>query len=219
LYSTVVHASGDWKQSSIPFRSTAGMIVIWHPPSIANLVPQILLIGGADDIQGRYLNDIWSLSYVSGGDWSYNGTASFSVRGSSGIATIQGKSSIIIAGGQNGNVFYQDVWCGTWNVTSNSLGWRVVTAKAPWSARPASLVSTTDDYLYLNFASASALGQYSNDVWTSADAGYTWLQLTSADSFSARTSAAIFVLGRQVTMIGGCDAKIANNDVWTLWTR
>jgi len=206
--------SAYWKVSkNAPVRSYA-MMTVWNPPSFSGLESQILLIGGTQCNIG-FFNDVWSY------DWKYErwlplGNGKFPELHSAGIATVQQGSQIIMAGGSNGVLYYNTVWSGAYNATSKSLTWIVVCSAAAWSPRSATLVATSNDYLYLVEGVSSSTPR--NDVYVSADAGATWSTVTKADSFMARNGVTLQSIGRLLILLGGGSSRAsAQNDVWQVW--
>jgi hypothetical protein len=78
------------------------------------------------------------------------------------------------------------------------LGWAALVfareAGSVQRARRVTLVSTVSDRLYVFGPAGDSLGNYYNDVWESADGGYTFRQITAADDFAQRGGSGVVAL-------------------------
>jgi len=81
--------------------------------------------------------------------------------------------------------------------------WTKLTAAASYSPRPAVMVSSSSDYLYLVTGSGDAPANAVNDLWMSADSGNTWIPASLNDAYSARSGSCLVAIGRQLVLFGG----------------
>jgi len=189
------------------------MATVLSAPASLGLAPQMVFIGGTRCSVGFY-NDVW-VSDPTGFVWTLAAAAPFPRVMGAGITTVQKGSQIILAGGTlGGGIGYNTVWMGAYNSTKQ-LSWTLVCSAAVWSPRSAEIVATSNDYLYLIDGELSV---NRNEVYVSADAGYSWLLITASDSFSARIGASLVSVGRQLILIGGMDA-VVQNDIWQVWAN
>jgi len=219
---TKYNSSSGAVSSTAPWSTRAyAVAAVWTPPPTSSLPSQLLLIGGSR-FGMSFLNDVWS--YTPSG-WTSLGLGPFPPVASAGIASIQKGSQIILAGGVGSTAgpFYNTIWVGAYSGLTYQLAWTLRCTAAPWSARTVSLAATSNDYLYMIEGSqvVDAFTAGTNDVWSSADGGYSWVQLVAFDSFPSRVGATIVAVNRQLVLFGGANLAVGTyyNDVWQAWVE
>ena len=130
--------------------------------------------------------------------------------------------SIVLMGGSDGGISYNDVW----RSTDNGTTWTQQTADAGWTSRTLhSSVAMPDGSIVLTGGYP-----YMNDTWRSADNGATWTNVTASPGWSARYGhTSVAMPDGSIVLMGGTDfdgwmSGMSYNDVWrstdkgTTWT-
>ena len=153
-----------------------------------------------DKAPGTATATVWSETAV--------GATSFTVRGSFGVASLNGK--LWVAGGlSTGNVRLNDVWSSTDGTT-----WLRTLANAPWTARNAHTVTAFNGKLWVIGGQRSS-GSNLNDIWSSTD-GITWTQEVANAPWTARASHEVVVHDNKLWLIGGTNA--GGSDLTDIWS-
>lgn len=122
-------------------------------------------------------------------------------------ASVVFKGQIILIGGYNGVVVYNDVWG-----SSDGAVWTQLCAAAPWPARQAMRAVVFNERLYM-MGGLSLAGAPLNDVWVTDD-GNVWTQVSSNASFSPRWAFEVVAFNSGMLLMGGTTGGAVLNDVW-----
>ena len=177
---------------------------------------RIFVLGGSDDVYGTGLNDVWSAT--DGKVWSMEtATAGWSRREEHQALSHNGR--IYVLGG-GVSVYYEnpilknDVWSSTDGKT-----WMQETATAGWSVRSSHQALSHNGRIYVLGGARGEnergnVGEYKNDVWSSAD-GKVWSLETAAD-WSARSGHQALSHNGRIYVLGGFKGVVGKlNDVWS----
>ena len=124
--------------------------------------------------------------------------------------TSGGTKYAYMLGGSNGTILKNDVW-----QSADGVNWVQKTAAAPWPARSQATAVGFGNKIYMIGGLINNNGTPSNDVWSSADGGTTWTQLTAHAPWSARSSLSSVVYQGYIWIFGGYYA--GNNDLSDVW--
>jgi hypothetical protein len=217
--------TGIPEQTIAPFpdngviNASAGWIARYDHSSIVMPDGSIVIMGGELKGVGAPFNDVWR-SADKGATWTLmNANAGWPVRESQSSVVLP-DGSIILMGGNNGNVNFSDVW----KSEDKGATWTRTTANARWSARTghSSVVMSDGSIVLMGGWSTKVmmLGpkdavNYYNDVWKSIDDGVIWTQVNSDAGWSARHDQSTVVIpDGSIILMGGEDANGRLNDVW-----
>ena len=178
---------------------------------------RIFVLGGADDVYGTGLNDVWSATDNEA--WSLEtATAGWSRREEHQALSHNGRLYVL---GGGVSVYYEnpilknDVWSSTDGKT-----WMQETADADWSARSSHQALSHNGRLYVLGGARGEnergnVGEYKNDVWSSAD-GKNWSRETIAADWSARSGHQALSHKGRIYVLGGFNGVAGKlNDVWS----
>ena len=138
-------------------------------------------------------NDVW-MSSDRGKNWvQQTATASFPKRAvfqmlSQSSSRLQ-KDVLTVFAGWSGTADYNDVWASS----DQGRTWRMLTAQAPWMSRDDANAEVTSSGLIVltsgkaeRTVNGNSYSEILNDVWVSADGGYTWGSCLQDASYSDR---------------------------------
>ena len=214
----------DWTRQSVgrfqPARAVAS--------AISDSASVLYLLGGEGrDHSGLsnpvyFLNDVWRSSNQ-GRDWTLQtAAAQFSARGwavllhNKNSKLLQGKEVLTLLGGYGPQGVraadrpHNDVWASS----DQGRSWARVTSAAPWSARDTFNAEVTKAGLIVLTGGWALEGGNTNDVWVSADGGYTWSRCVEDAEWSDRTDLLTMLDERETLIVGGGVGPSVHNDVW-----
>ncbi len=118
--------------------------------------------------------------------------------------------SLVIMGGTNGSIFFNDVW----RSTDGGATWTEVDSSSGWSGRYShAAVSLPDGSLVVMGGNNGSTCL--NDVWRSTDGGTTWTEVNSSAGWSVRYGhSAVSLSDGSIVVMGGSDGSTYLNDVW-----
>ena len=209
----------DWAKAAAPEyagRTSAACLV--------DTQSNLYVIGGQNTSSKAYDNDIWGSSSL-GQTFAPVTTAPWSQRDSMGSFANNypvGKVLTAIGGHAKVEDFRPNE---VWASSDSAKTWRLLT-KAPFIGRDHFTTLTTPNNIIVVVAGkndvvvpAGHLGM--NDVWASADGGYTWGQCSSAAEFPLRQDATLAIDGSGYLYIAGGTSNtltgatsILLNDMW-----
>ena len=174
----------------------------------------IVLMGGHYYSAGRfYVNDVWR-SIDQGATWTQM-TAAAGWRGRDGhTSVVLPDGSIVVISGHYslgyGYIYLNDVW----RSTDQGATWMQMTDAPPWTGRAGHTSVVLPDGSIVLMGGIDGPMNWRNDVWRSTDQGATWMLMTAAAPWSARTSHSSVVLpDGSIVLMGGHDGS-RRNDVW-----
>ena len=94
--------------------------------------------------------------------------------------------------------------------TLSNWNWTEVSSAADWTARGYHTSVVYDNKIYI--LGGYDGGPYLNDVWYSADGGYTWVEVAGSAEWSARRGHTSVVFDNKIFVMGGLATP--GNDVW-----
>ena len=214
IYSNTVYTSSDvllryWRSSTAPYTPRYGFVTGVFTPLPGDRQTVVILAGKSAGL----LTDVWT--YALGGYQRLTASAPFTPRVVPAAAMGQDGTLMVIAGGQQQtgglNVYLNDVWTlRLWGGGSLAT-WTLLTAKAPWPGRTQAVAFNVAEYLYMTAGNVGG-----NDLWVTPDYGSTWVQVSGAANYAARTNPSVVAVGRQLVLLGGSAPSLANfQDVWT----
>lgn len=153
-----------------------------------------------------FYNDVWKTCDAAN-TWSLM-TESADWKPRAGLGGTMHKGRLFISGGCHDDVkydpgafrqFYGDVWSST-----DGKSWDLVTDAPGWKARSGPRLVSFQDKIYIiagevGFTTSTQLG----DVWSSSDDGKTWIEMTAAPAFSARSGHGVVTFGDYMILIAG----------------
>ena len=163
------------------------------------------VIGGSD-----LNNEVWSST--DGKDWTkvVVTTPTFSARSDHQVVVFKDRMWVI--GGSDKNGRKNDVWS-----SGDGVIWSPATTNAKFSARDRHQAVVFKNKMWviggLGVDDSNNVDRL-NDVWSSDD-GFTWNQVTSSATFSARDSHQVVAFDSEMWVIGGSDKNGRKNDVWS----
>jgi len=174
----------------------------------------------ASGVGNTVLNDVW-YSNADGSSWTQaTAAAAWAARSHTQLVS-DGSVLYIIGGFDLSSVPLNDVW----KSTDNGANWSQVLAN---TASPGSSQFAQRGYhqalyfqgkLWVIGGGGTGSTQY-NDVWSSADGGLTWIQVTAAASWVARVNHIAWTADSKLWVAGGVDQSvpIQLNDIWSSTT-
>ena len=178
---------------------------------------RIFVLGGADDVYGTGLNDVWSATDNEA--WSLE-TAAAGWSGREEHQALSHNGRLYVLGG-GVSVYYEnpilknDVWSSTDGKT-----WMQETDDADWSVRSSHQALSHNGRLYVLGGARGEnefgnVGEYKNDVWSSAD-GKNWSREIIAADWSARSGHQALSHNGRIYVLGGFNGVVGKlNDVWS----
>ena len=138
---------------------------------------KIWILGGTIlDGTVNHTNDIWS-SADSGLTWTEVSPIETHWSGRSGHQSFVHDDKIWVLGGYDGNSYKNDIWTSA----DSGITWKEVSpTETHWSGRSGHQSFVYDDKIWVlggyvgNSFNESAIVDYRNDIWSSADGGVTW---------------------------------------------
>ena len=192
-----------------------GMTARSGQSAVATPDGSIFIIGGYSNSPPQfYKNSTWR-SVDNGATWTkVNGTtAPWPGRQGLGAVALP-DGSIVIMGGDDGTILYND----TWRSTDNGVTWTQMTGNAPWAGRDIFGCGVLPDGSIVliggdgnTFANRLAY----NDVWRSADKGATWTLMTSSAKWTRTDGESTVVMpDGSIVLMGGINQSGYKNDIW-----
>ena len=177
---------------------------------------KIFVSGGTQCVTNVGLNDVW-MSVNKGVDWTLAAArAPWSGRMVHAMVSLsssrQLKNMLVVFTGWTGTTDSNDVWASS----DDGRNWRQLTANAQWSARDDSNAEVTAAGLIVMTSGKTDVPyQIHNDLWVSADGGYSWGQCIQDAAFTDRRyQMTVMDEGDYLYVIGGDQSDRDVNDVW-----
>ena len=190
--------------------------------AVADSAGRLYLLGGRRCGDKARLNDVW-MSSDKGRNWVLQtANAAWSARIAPFVLNQRNKGTgtdvLLLFGGVDGTGDQNDIWYST----SQGVRWSLMTqtGRASWPSRNNLNAETTKAGLIVMTAGKhdhpDGRREYLNDVWASADGGWTWGRCTEDAAYSdRRVPSTVLDNEGYLYVMGGFDSQGMNyNDVW-----
>ena len=177
---------------------------------------RVFVSGGTACANNVGLNDVW-MTTNRGVDWSMQvARAPWSGRLVHAMLSLYStramKNMLVILTGWSGTADSNDIWASS----DDGRNWRLLTAAAPWAPRDDSNAEVTSKGLIVMTSGKTDVPfEIHNDVWVSADGGYTWGRCLQDAAFTDRRyQMTVLDEADYLYVIGGDQSGRDVNDVW-----
>ena len=188
--------------------------------AVADSAGRLYLLGGRRCGDKERLNDVW-LSSDKGRNWQLQtAQAGWSSRIAPFVLNLRNKATnvdvLLLFGGVDGTSDTNDVWYST----NQGIRWALMTGRASWPSRNNLNAEVTKAGLIVLTAGKhdhpDGRREYLNDLWVSADGGYTWGRCAEDAAYSdRRVPSTVLDNEGYLYVMGGFDSQAMNyNDVW-----
>ena len=181
-----------------------------HGFGVAVLGKKMFIAGGYEAQSGAYLNDVWSTE--NGTDWvrvSDEATgAEWNGRAAHGF--VASSSGMYVIGGVGAAGAFDDVW-----FSSDGIKWSRIGGAFGWGDRYLFGCLYFQNSLWIIAGYSGSGAAPTNDVWSSRDAGQTWVQATAAAFGSATYALACCVYNNKMWALGGSNGSSELTNVYS----
>ena len=174
-----------------------------------------LWVLGGQNQNGNNLNDIWTSSN-GGTNWSKVAVLGNHWEGRESHQAFAYDDKLWVLGGQGeSSGRLNDIWTSS----NQGINWQQVPASGHWSKSYSHQSFSYQDKFWtlggFGIASGQAANSYRNDIWTSADGGSTWSEITVSESqWAVRLGHQAFAYNDKLWVLGGGNINHFN-DIWT----